>query len=84
MWALLQFVEMGRVYVWGSFPNPDKCATNSVVVLVSTDNDELNRMFVTALTAIAANKPLSLWLSDCVSVPWYPSAPQATIVGIVR
>lgn len=77
-------LETGRVYVFGSFSNPDKCATSNVVVLVSADKDELNRMFAAALTAIAANKPLSLWLSDCVSVPWYPSAPQATTVGIVR
>ena len=77
-------VESGNVYVSGDFQNPDQCATSSVVVLQAKDADELNRMLSVAMTAMLSNRKISMWLVECVPVPWFPTAPLATSIGFGR
>ncbi len=75
-------VEGGRVFVFGDFSNPDKCATSSVVVLRAENPEELARMTAVVMTAVAANKKIGGWLSGCAPTNWYPSAPQMVSVDL--
>ncbi len=69
--------EGGWVYLFGSFSNPDKCATSDVLIISAANSEELARMTSMAITAKTTAKPLSIWVDGCQSVPWFPNAPKA-------
>ncbi len=69
-------LEGGSVYLFGSFSNPDNCATSDVLIISAANSEELARMTSVAITAKTTGKPLSIWVSGCQSVPWFPNAPR--------
>ncbi|WP_153008114.1 hypothetical protein [Sphingomonas yabuuchiae] len=69
--------EGGWIYLFGSFSNPDKCATSDVLIINAANSEELARMTSMAITAKTTGKPLSIWVDGCQSVPWFPNAPKA-------
>lgn len=76
-------VEGGNVYIQGSFSNPDGCAMSTSIALAPVNTDEQQRMVSMAMTAIVANKKISMWLSGCGPTPWSASAPKAVAMTLV-
>ena len=75
--------EGGSIYLWSSnFVNPDSCATSAVLVVPAGPNQD--QFLSIALTALTAQKPVTLWLSGCTPTNWYASAPVVVSISIFQ
>jgi hypothetical protein len=64
-----------------SFLNPDACVS-SAVIIVPVGSPTFSVYASTAMTALAARKPLQVWVSGCQVSPWYASVPKAVSIKL--
>jgi hypothetical protein len=65
-------VNQGLIYVWGTWGNPDGCPNSDYISIPMGGN--YKDLEAAILTAYAAGKPVSFWVSTCNSVTSRPNA----------
>jgi hypothetical protein len=80
--SLLLDSSYNELMIVGTTPwsNPDGCA-NSTIVLVPTSSSMYKDILAAALTALAAGKTVSFWVTGCPNSAW-GTAPQAVLIQI--
>lgn len=78
-------VENGETFIFldTTVGNPDGCADNRAIALPTTSPNYQGQLAL-LMTAFAAGKKVTIWVSECAPSPWAPSLPRAYAIQIIR
>lgn len=73
------FISGGATYA-----NPENCASNTYIKIVSATPAEHERHYTALLTSLASGKTVTVWINGCVMSVWGYTVPKGYHIVINR